>query len=96
MRDRHAGRVVRGLCGVTLLELLVVLTVLGVVLGITGLAFAALRAPRGGERALEIKQVRAEAIRAGAPRTTQHARFLPDGRAIGPGVDPLTGAPLAK
>ena len=70
---------------VTLLELLVVLTVLGVVLGVTGLAIASLQAPRESEQILELKRARAEAIRSGAPRMAHGVRFLPDGRAIGPG-----------
>ena len=92
----RASCVVRRASGVTLLELLVVLTVIGVVLGVTGLALASLQAPRESEEIAALRKTRAEAIHSGAPRTTQHVLFLPDGRAIGPGVDPLTGAPLAK
>jgi prepilin-type N-terminal cleavage/methylation domain-containing protein len=88
--------VVRGASGVTLLELLVVLTLLAVVLGLSGLALAALKPPREADLVAELQRGRAEAIRAGAPRTTHHVRFLPDSRAIGSGVDPLTGAPIAK
>ncbi len=88
--------VVRGAWGVTLVELLVVLAVLGVILGVSGLALATLHMPRETDLVLELRAARTQAIRTGAPRTTHHARFLPDGRAIGPGVDPLTGAPLAK
>lgn len=82
--------------GVTLLELLVVLTILAVVLGVSGVALGALKAPRDSEAVLELRRVRVEAILAGAARSTHLVRFLPDGRAIGPGVDPLTGAPHAK
>lgn len=82
--------------GVTLLELLVVLTLLGVVLGVTGLAIGSLQAPRESEEILSLRRARAEAIHSGSPRTAHGARFLPDGRAIGPGVNALTGAPLAK
>jgi len=92
----RAWCVVRGAWGVTLVELLVVLAVLGVILGVSGLALGALKAPRESQLMLELREARASAIRSGVPRTTHHARFLPDGRAIGPGVDPLTGAPLAK
>ena len=93
MRARCA---VRGTRGVTLLELLVVLTVLGIVLGVTGLAIASLQAPRESAEILELKRARAEAIHSGAPRTVQGVRFLPDGRGIGPNIDPLTGTPDAK
>lgn len=82
--------------GVTLLELLVVLTLLGVVLGVTGLAVGALRAPRESEEILALRRARADAVHAGAARSAHGVRFLPDGRAIGPGVNALTGAPRAK
>ena len=82
--------------GVTLLELLVVLTILGVVLGVTGLAITSLQTPRESEEVLVLKRMRAEAIHLGAPRTAQGVRFLPDGRAIGPNLDPLTGISNAK
>ena len=82
--------------GVTLLELIVVLAVLGVILGVTGLALGTLQNPREAQQLIDLRQARAEAIHAGAPRTTHGVRFLPDGRAIGPDVDPLTGAPNAK
>ena len=82
--------------GVTLLELLVVLTVLGVVLGMTGLAIASLKAPRESDEILALRRARAEAIQLSAPRSVQGVRFLPDGRAIGPKIDPLTGNPDAK
>jgi len=82
--------------GMTLLELLVVLTLLGVVLGVTGLAIGSLQAPRESEQIRALKRARAEAIHSGAPRTTHDVRFLPDGRAMGPNVDPLTGVPNAK
>ncbi len=82
--------------GVTLLELLVVLTVLGVVLGVTGLAIGSLQAPREFEEIRALRRARAEAIRSGAQRTANGVLFLPDGRAIGPNVDPFTGSPNAK
>lgn len=82
--------------GVTLLELLVVLTLLGVVLGVTGFAIGSLEAPRESGQIASLKRARAEAIHSGSPRTAHGVRFLPDGRAIGPTVDVLTGEPLAK
>ncbi len=93
MRARCA---VRRAPGITLLEMLVVLTVLGVVLGVTGLAIESLRVPRESQELRDLRRARAEAIHSGAPRTAHGVRFLPDGRAIGPGVNSLTGEPLAK
>jgi prepilin-type N-terminal cleavage/methylation domain-containing protein len=91
--------------GVTLLELLVVLVILGVIVGISGLALTTLRTPREAAVLRTLRRGRAEAIRSGHPvrvRTDSVPTgdlersvvlFLPDGRAVGPGVDPLTGAP---
>jgi len=85
---------------VTLIELIVVLAIIGLVVGLSGLALASLKA--SGESALHqaLRQARGQAIRTGIPVVivTNSARrmtdrFLPDGRAIGPNVDPLTGAP---
>ncbi|HMJ57689.1 MAG TPA: prepilin-type N-terminal cleavage/methylation domain-containing protein [Gemmatimonadales bacterium] len=81
--------------GVTLVELLVVLALLGLVLGVSGLAIASLREPRESDEVLALRQARAEAIKSGAPRTSHGVLFLPDGRAMGPGVDGLTGEPNA-
>jgi prepilin-type N-terminal cleavage/methylation domain-containing protein len=92
----RAWCVVRGAWGFTLLELVVVLAVLGVILGVTGLALGTLSVPRESTEMAELRRLRAEAIHLGAPRTTHHARFLPDGRVIGADVDPLTGVPRAK
>jgi prepilin-type N-terminal cleavage/methylation domain-containing protein len=95
--------------GVTMLELLVVLTILGLILGVSGLALASLRAPREAAFVRVLHEAHARAIRTGRPvlvmldsspapseRPTDRpsVRFLPDGRAVGPGLDPLTGEPL--
>ena len=82
--------------GITLVELLVVLAVVGVILGVSGLALGSLKMPRESQDMAELRRLRAEAIHSGAPRTAHSVRFLPDGRAIGPGVNPLTGEPHAK
>jgi len=82
--------------GFTLVELLVVLAVIGIILGVTGLALSSLESPRESELAIELKKARTDAIQSGAPRTAHGVRFLPDGRAIGPNVNPLTGMPDAK
>ncbi len=83
--------------GATLIELLVVLVILGIIAGTTG---AALRQrPRGtGASAQSLERQRRLAIRSGQAVTTRDSlgrtiRFLPDGRATGPGIDPLTGRP---
>ena len=93
--------------GVTLIELLVVLTILGLTFGISGLALTSLRAPRESAVVRRLRENRAAAIRTGLPvrvvldspaersdRPTVRpsVAFLPDGRAIGQGADPLTGA----
>jgi prepilin-type N-terminal cleavage/methylation domain-containing protein len=104
MTRRSDGPAV-GWSGVTLVELLVVLTILGLILAISGVALASLRAPREAALVRALREARAKAIRTGKPvrvvldsPTVQQpnrltAFLLPDGRAIGPGLDPLTGAP---
>lgn len=91
--------------GVTLVELLVVLVLLGLLAGMSGVAVSALRPrPEDATRAA-LRQARAEALRTGQeveldlvvpdslggdpPRW--RLRFLPDGRVLGSGVDPWTG-----
>jgi prepilin-type N-terminal cleavage/methylation domain-containing protein len=85
--------------GVTLIELLVVLVLLGLLLSVTGLAVGSLRAPGRSSRFRALEAARATAIRSGRPVAVQGdsgvVRFFPDGRALGPGVDPWTGAPDA-
>jgi prepilin-type N-terminal cleavage/methylation domain-containing protein len=95
--------------GVTLIELLVVLTIFGLIFGISALALTSLRAPRESAVVRKLREARAAAIRTGMPvrvvldsstepsdRPTVRpsVAFLPDGRALGVGVDPLTGTPL--
>ena len=96
--------------GFTLVEVVVALALFGLILGMSGVALASLRAPAGSTTMRLLVTARDSAIRTGhpisvavtapdtgidhAPRIT-HDRFLPDGRAIGPDVDPLTGAPHA-
>ncbi len=94
--------------GFTLVEILVVLMILGLMTGITGLALASLKAPREAAWVRDLRAARDSAIRTGAPvsvavaipdtgghrsRLTAHVLFLPDGRALGTGVDPLIGTP---
>jgi len=65
------------------------------VLGVSGLALASLREPRESDGLRELRLARAAAVRSGVPRIAHGVLFLPDGRAIGPNIDPLTGAPRA-
>lgn len=88
--------------GVTLVELLVVLAIIGLTAGVAGVAVAALRPPPESHLAGAIRRTRATAIRTGVPlmvwielaepaRPPALFRFLPDGRVLGPRVDPWTG-----
>lgn len=83
------------------MELLVVLVILGFIASVSAFGVAGLRLPESGKVTASVDQARAEAIRSGrtvtirllvtpdsAPRVL---RFLPDGRAVGEGLDPLTG-----
>ncbi len=90
--------------GFTIVELMVALAILGLTLAVSGLALASLKAPPESAWIRELRRARTEAIRTGAavrassppPFTGLHRPrpplFLPDGRALGPGVDPLSGA----
>jgi Tfp pilus assembly protein FimT len=93
--------------GATLVELVVVLAILGLIAGLSGLAYNSLRPSTGSELRKALQHARAEAVRTGRPvhvsgapwdNVTSHAphptpswTFLPDGRGLGPGVDALTG-----
>jgi prepilin-type N-terminal cleavage/methylation domain-containing protein len=94
------------LTGFTLIEVIVVISILGLMVGITGLAFSSLRAPRSSAWDSELRRAREAAILSGRPvRAVVHnytrgyrsplpaPLFLPDGRAVGSAADPLTGAP---
>ena len=83
----------------TLLELLVTLAVMGVLAGTAAFAFRPFDPPTADP----LPDGRAEAILERRPRVVisrdttflprriTRVRFLPDGRALGPGRDPLTG-----
>jgi type II secretory pathway pseudopilin PulG len=82
--------------GTTLVELMVVLLILGLATGVTALAIGSLKSRAVPERTRALGQARATAIRSGKAVSLpdeggEVIRFLPDGRAIGRGVDPLTG-----
>lgn len=80
----------------TLVEVVVALAILGLVLGIATLAVGSLKMPSGSGQVAKLMEARAQAIRSGDPMEIEGVLFLPDGRAIGEGMDPLTGAPLAR
>jgi prepilin-type N-terminal cleavage/methylation domain-containing protein len=82
--------------GVTLVEMLVVLLVFGLLGGMSVLAVGRLQSPVESEHVATWRRARAAAIRSGQPVAVTGdsgtvVRFLPDGRALGAGVDPLTG-----
>jgi prepilin-type N-terminal cleavage/methylation domain-containing protein len=94
--------------GFTLVEVIVVLAITGMILGVSSLALASLRPAPGSARLRALVEARTQAIRMGQPvhvtgnplfTASNHSPlptsllFLPDGRALGPGVDPLTGIP---
>ncbi|TMD02345.1 MAG: type II secretion system protein [Chloroflexi bacterium] len=81
--------------GFTLLEMIVVLALFGLVLSLSALAITSL-APDKDEQRHSARVARADAIRFGSPRVADSVLFLPDGRAVGAGVDPLTGAARAR
>jgi prepilin-type N-terminal cleavage/methylation domain-containing protein len=80
--------------GFTMVEMIVVLALLGLMVGISGLAVWSLRPPDAPGDGL--RKLRAEAILSGVPRSDSGVLFLPDGRAVGISVDPLTGAANAQ
>ncbi len=78
---------------------MVVLLVLGLIGGMGVLAVSRLRPVAAPERVTAWRRARATAIRTGQPIGVADdsgvvVRFLPDGRAIGSDVDPLTGEAL--
>ena len=83
--------------GMTLVELTVVLLILSLLTGLSGLAVGRLRMSPVDPRETALRRARMEAIRSGAAvgvrDSSSPVLFLPDGRAIGAGVDPLTGEP---
>ena len=81
--------------GVTLVELLVVLVVIGFMLSVSTMAM-----PRAEVRVVDTDQrvavAQLEASRSGVPARVQDDSgrallVLPDGEVLGPGFDPLTG-----
>lgn len=91
---RAVGRTVHS-AGVTLVELLVVLVLLGVLTSVAALSVVSLRPTPQAARLDSLRSARAQAIRTGVPvmltLDSVSVRFLPDGRVIGGPLDPLTG-----
>jgi prepilin-type N-terminal cleavage/methylation domain-containing protein len=91
--------------GVTLVEMLVVILIIGLTAGVSAFSISALHPPIEADQSRRLRQARAEAIRRGVAvliitdsiggdRGRSAVRFEPDGRVIGVGIDPWTGAPL--
>jgi prepilin-type N-terminal cleavage/methylation domain-containing protein len=91
--------------GVTLIELVVALAILGLTLAVAGLGITSLQAPRSAALMGELELARRRAAETGAPATVavggKTVRFAPDGSALGGPlvaeslvivVEPLTGA----
>ncbi len=93
-----------GAAGLTLVELIIVIAILGVLVGVAGVTFTSLRPPTEARVLSVLRAARSEAIRSGRP-TVSHVgeltvRFLPDGSSSGGRVeldghtfviDPLSG-----
>jgi len=84
----------------TLLEVVIVLTLLGLVLGISTVALVSLRPPHRAHWVAVLDSSRTAAIRSGTPVVIRGSQpdtsrwlFLPDGRVLGPNVEVLTGTP---
>ena len=87
--------------GFTLVETLVAVAVLGLSAAVVGIAVGSgLGRDRPSDSwSIRLDEAREQAVRSGTPavalpdsaHTTPPVMFLPDGRAVGPDVDPLTG-----
>jgi len=92
---RSDGPTVRPTAGITLVELLVVLVLLGLLTTLGAVSVTSLRPPPEAARLDTLRAARAKAIRSGVPvmltLDSVPIRFLPDGRVLGGSADPLTG-----
>ena len=84
--------------GTTLVELIVTLALLGILSGLAAATLGRWRKSEPDARAGLLSRAREHAIRTGTRVRLDDANgksvlFLPDGRAVGEGVDPLTGGP---
>ena len=85
--------------GFTLVELIVTLALLGLLSGLAAATLGSLRKAEPDTRAQALARARERAIRTGTRVRLDDAKgesvlFLPDGRAVGDGVEPFTGGPL--
>lgn len=81
--------------GTTLVELLVVLSILAVIASVSALSVVSLRVPASARTRDSLRSARDAAIRSGLAQViwidNLPVRLLPDGRVLGGPVDPLTG-----
>lgn len=82
--------------GVTLVELVVVLAVVGILSGLAMVGFRSIRPEPLAPWVAAADSARAAAVRTGRPAgitdtSGRRLLFLPDGRAIGRDVDPVLG-----
>jgi prepilin-type N-terminal cleavage/methylation domain-containing protein len=82
--------------GTTLVELIVTLALLGLLSGLAAATLGGWRKSEPDARARLLSRARERAIRTGTrirldEPDGRSVLFLPDGRAVGEGVDPLTG-----
>ena len=87
--------------GVSLMEMAVVLLLLGLMAGVSGAALWSLRIPSASAEGGLLVAGRGKALLTGVPVLVAErdsagggsptALFLPDGRAIGSGIDPILG-----
>ena len=82
--------------GVTLIEMMVVLVILGAMTGVAAATLGSLRPPTMQGWKSDVLRARDSAIRSGRPVVLHtdsgyRALLLPDGRAVGGGLDHLTG-----
>jgi prepilin-type N-terminal cleavage/methylation domain-containing protein len=93
---RTVGRGERPDAGITLVELLVALVIVGLLAAIGTVSVTSLRPPLEAARLDTLRSARVRAIRTGAPvmlmLDSLPIRFLPDGRVLGGPLDPLSGA----
>lgn len=85
--------------GTTLVELIVTLALLGLLSGLAAATLGGWRQSEPDARARLLSRARERAIRTGmrVRLDDPHGKsvlFLPDGRAVGEGLDPLTGGSL--
>lgn len=81
--------------GSTLVEVVVSVAILGLLASMAGLALGGPPAPPD-----PLEAARRAALRSGAPAyaadSSEVRLFLPDGRSLGPGLDPMTGRPIVE